>query len=97
MHAGQTLHLQPSFFLFVCLFVCFVFKTGFLYVSLAVLELTLYVDQAGLVLRDLPASASQVLGLKACATMPGMQPSFYSLSLDRDLLITQADREALAL
>jgi hypothetical protein len=26
------------------------------------------VDQAGLELRDLPASASQVLGLKACAT-----------------------------
>ena len=27
--------------------------------------------QAGLELRNLPASASQVLGLKACATMPG--------------------------
>jgi hypothetical protein len=31
------------------------------------------VDQAGLVLRNSPASASRVLGLKACATMP----SFY--------------------
>jgi hypothetical protein len=29
------------------------------------------VDQAGLKLRNLPASASPVLGLKACATMPG--------------------------
>jgi hypothetical protein len=29
------------------------------------------VDQAGLELRNLPASASQVLGLKACATTPG--------------------------
>jgi hypothetical protein len=29
------------------------------------------VDQAGLDLRNPPASASQVLGLKACATMPG--------------------------
>jgi hypothetical protein len=29
------------------------------------------VDQAGLKLRNLPASASQVLGLKACATTPG--------------------------
>jgi hypothetical protein len=29
------------------------------------------VDQAGLKLRNPPASASQVLGLKACATMPG--------------------------
>jgi hypothetical protein len=27
-----------------------------------------FVDQAGLKLRNLPASASQVLGLKACAT-----------------------------
>jgi hypothetical protein len=27
-----------------------------------------YVDKAGLQLRDLPASASQVLGLKVCAT-----------------------------
>jgi hypothetical protein len=44
-----------------------VFETGFLCVALAVLELTL-VDQAGLELRNLPASASQVLGLKACAT-----------------------------
>jgi hypothetical protein len=30
------------------------------------------VDQAGLKLRDLPASASQVLGLKVCATTPGL-------------------------
>jgi hypothetical protein len=29
------------------------------------------VDQAGLELRNLPASASQVLGLKACTIMPG--------------------------
>jgi hypothetical protein len=29
------------------------------------------VDQAGLELRNLPASASQVLGLEACANMPG--------------------------
>jgi hypothetical protein len=31
---------------------------------------THFVDQAGLELRNLPASASQVLGLKACDTMP---------------------------
>jgi hypothetical protein len=29
------------------------------------------VDKAGLELRNPPASASQVLGLKACATTPG--------------------------
>jgi hypothetical protein len=32
---------------------------------------THFVDQAVLELRNLPASASQVLGLKACATTPG--------------------------
>jgi hypothetical protein len=30
-----------------------------------------FVDQAGLQLKNLPASASRVLGLKACATTPG--------------------------
>ena len=30
------------------------------------------VDQAGLELRYLPASTSQVLGLKACTTTPGL-------------------------
>jgi hypothetical protein len=32
---------------------------------------TYSVDQAGLKLRNPPASASQVLGLKACTTTPG--------------------------
>jgi hypothetical protein len=32
---------------------------------------THFVDQAGLELRNLPASASRVLGLKACTTTPG--------------------------
>jgi hypothetical protein len=36
------------------------------------------VDQAGLELRNPPASASQVLGLKACATTPG---NFFLISL----------------
>ena len=54
-------------------FVLFCFpETGFLCVALAVLELTThFVDQAGLKLRNPPASTSQVLGLKVCATMPG--------------------------
>jgi hypothetical protein len=34
---------------------------------------THFVDQAGLELRNLPASAFQVLGLKACATTPGYE------------------------
>jgi hypothetical protein len=34
------------------------------------------VDQAGLELRNPPVSASQVLGLKARATTPGIKKSF---------------------
>jgi hypothetical protein len=34
---------------------------------------THFVDQAGLELRDPPASASRVLGLKACATTPPLK------------------------
>jgi hypothetical protein len=37
---------------------------------------THFVDQAGLELRNLPASASRVLGLKACATTPGSSGPF---------------------
>jgi hypothetical protein len=33
---------------------------------------THFVDQGGLELRNSPASASQVLGLKVCATTPGI-------------------------
>jgi hypothetical protein len=33
---------------------------------------THFVDQAGFELRNLLASASRVLGLKVCATMPGL-------------------------
>jgi hypothetical protein len=58
-----TYKINKSF----CLFVWFgFFETGFLCLALAVLELTLF--QAGFQLRNPPASPSQVLGLKACAT-----------------------------
>ena len=46
---------------FICLFGWLVFETGFLCVALAV--------QVGLKLKDLPASASWVLGLKVCIAM----------------------------
>lgn len=46
-----------SFFFFFFLFPGF-FETGFLWVALGVLELTLYVEQAGLEPRSLLASAS---------------------------------------
>jgi hypothetical protein len=64
------------FFFFVCLFVFlfFVFlffETGFL--CSPGCPGTHFVDQAGLELRNPPASVSQVLGLKACATTPGLE------------------------
>jgi ABC-type multidrug transport system permease subunit len=68
------------FFLFsgVCLFVCLVlvFRDR---VSLCSPGCpgTHFVDQAFLELRNLPASASQVLGLKACATTTWLLDSFY--------------------
>jgi hypothetical protein len=43
------------------------------------------VDQAGLELRNLPAFASQVLGLKACATTARLIPSFLSGKISHDL------------
>jgi hypothetical protein len=44
------------------------------------------VDQAGLKLRNLPASASKVLGLKACATMPGKNLFFEKINkIDKPL------------
>ena len=53
---------MPTHLAYVCLF----FETGFLCVALAVLELT-PVDPR-LELRDLPTSASQMLGLKTWVT-----------------------------
>jgi hypothetical protein len=65
--SGHILKFHLVFLLLfccLCVCVCFVvvecfFETAFLWIALAV-------DQAGL--KDLPASAFPVLGLKACAT-----------------------------
>jgi hypothetical protein len=69
--------------LFVCfVFVLFLFVFCFLFfrdrISLCSPDCpgTHSVDQAGLKLRNLPASAFRVLGLKACATTPGFELSF---------------------
>ena len=56
--------------LFVCLFVCFLRKRLSVYSPGC--PGTHSVDQAGFELRNPPASASQVLGLKACATTAGI-------------------------
>jgi hypothetical protein len=60
------------FVLFCFVLFCFVFVFQ-VRVSLYSLGCpgTHFVDQAGLELRNPPASASQVLGLKACTTTPG--------------------------
>jgi hypothetical protein len=66
------------FFCFLFLFVCLFFGDR---VSLCNPGCpgTHFVDQAGLELRHPPASASRVLGLKACATTPGMLWTFQTL------------------
>jgi hypothetical protein len=45
---------------------------------------THFVDQAGLKLRNLPASASWVLGLKACTTMPGLLSHLSEVQRDKN-------------
>jgi hypothetical protein len=59
--------LGYTFCLFVCLFVCLFFQDRVPLCSPG-WSGTHSVDQAGLELRNPPASASQVLGLKVCTT-----------------------------
>jgi hypothetical protein len=47
---------------------------------------THFVDQAGLELRNIPASASRVLGLKAFATTPGQFLSFSQIECQMNVL-----------
>jgi hypothetical protein len=70
--------------LFVCLFVFGFFQDR---VSLCSPGCpgTHLVDQAGLELRNLPASASRVLGLKACATIAQHHIFFIHYSLEGHL------------
>jgi hypothetical protein len=68
----QTKHLHTEIIV-VLVWFCF-FETGFLCVAMAIALAVLgthFVDQAALELRNPPVSASQVLGLKVCATTPG--------------------------
>jgi hypothetical protein len=69
---------ERFFCLFICLFVCLVGCFFRDQVSLCSPGCpgTHSVDQAGLELRNPPASASQVLGLKACATTPSWENVF---------------------
>jgi hypothetical protein len=67
------------FYLFIYLFIYFVFRDRVSLYSPGCPG-THFVDQTGLELRNPPASASQVLGLKACATMPDLC-SFFNVKL----------------
>jgi hypothetical protein len=53
--------------MYVCMYVCMYFQDRVSLYSSGCPG-THFVDQAGLELRNPPASASQVLGLKVCAT-----------------------------
>jgi hypothetical protein len=59
--------LGTSIYLFIYLFIYFAFRDR-VFLCSAGCPGTHFVDQAGLELRNLPASASQVLGLKVCTT-----------------------------
>jgi hypothetical protein len=86
---------SPQLDLFVCLFGFFVLFSFFRNrVSLCSPGCpgTHFVDQTGLELRNLPASASQVLGLKACATTAQPRSFFKNMNMpvDRCPLMTFA-------
>ena len=81
-HPLKRIFLFGFFFLFC--FVCFFFVL-FVFAFVFWDRVSLYspgcpgthfVDQAGLELRNPPAPASRVLGLKACATTPGLSEEF---------------------
>jgi hypothetical protein len=78
---GVSGGMKYASFLFVCLFVClfFVFRDGVSLYSPGCPG-THSVDQAGLKLRNSPASASRVLGLKACTTTPGSYASLFKIA-----------------
>jgi hypothetical protein len=66
-----------------CLFVCFLFFANWVSLCSPGCPGTHSVDQAGLKLRNLPASASRVLGLKACATTALRLVSFIDCNVQR--------------
>jgi hypothetical protein len=69
--------------LFVCLFVLFLFFPDRVSLCSPGCPGTHSVDQAGLELRNSPASASQVLGLKVCATFARLLKFFLDESIHR--------------
>ena len=68
-HAHTQVAAVPTLVLFVCLFVCLFFRDRVTLCSYGCPG-THFVDQDGLEFRNPSASASRVLGLKACVTTP---------------------------
>jgi hypothetical protein len=62
---------------FICFVFCFLFFWDRVSLYSSGCPGTHFVDQAGLELRNLPASASRVLRLYACATMPDIRHYFF--------------------
>ena len=80
------------FLFFVCLFVCLFGSRVSLYIPGC--PGPPFVDQAGLELRNLPASAFQVMGLNVCATMRGPYVSLIHtilIALSTDSSVCQDD------
>jgi hypothetical protein len=91
LQGNPHLSFRKSQALFVCLFL-FLFRD----------RISLYspgcpgthsVDQAGLKLRNPPVSASQVLGLKACATTPGKSQALKPRDLRQSFLANPVCQE----
>jgi hypothetical protein len=86
----MCVHVLYMYIYLLCAHACMSVHVGFFFVLFFVFRdrVSLYspgcpgthsVDQAGLELRNLPASASQVLGLKACATIARRVCVFYCI------------------
>ena len=84
---GQFAWFWFSFFLFLFFFFFFSFFWDRVSLCSPGCPGNHSVDQAGLKLRNSPASASQVLGLKACATTPSLVQFFNLLGKAATLLI----------
>jgi hypothetical protein len=67
----QTLRRENFLFIYYLFIYLFLFFRDRVSLRSSDCPGTHFVDQAGLELRNPPASASQVLGLKACTTTPG--------------------------
>jgi hypothetical protein len=79
LRLNSLLNILFGSFCFCFVFFCFDFQDRVSLYSPACPG-THFVDQAGLELRNPPASASQVLGLKACVTTAWLFTEYFNIS-----------------